>query len=127
MVKRRHAAPTEFAAGTPGRECATPPSLLTPMRLTESAGSDTGVAGEELSEVGGFVEAEAAGDGRHRIVGVGEQALGLQGDAAVDDVLDGLPGGGGAGAGEGFDAAAEVLCVVGGAAGGGVPAFQFDR
>ncbi|HJP76447.1 MAG TPA: nuclear transport factor 2 family protein [Pseudonocardiaceae bacterium] len=46
-----------------------------------------------------------------------EQALRLQCDAGVHDGLDRLTGGGQAGAGEAFDAVAEPLGIVGGAAG----------
>jgi hypothetical protein len=65
------------------------------VRLPEGTRSLAGVTGEELAEVGGFGKAQATGDGRHRFVGVGEQSLPFQSDSAVDDVFDGLPGGGG--------------------------------
>jgi hypothetical protein len=67
------------------------------------------VAGEELAEVGGFAEPEAAGDHGHGLVGVGEQALRLERDAGVDEVLGRLPCGGRAGAGEGLEGAAQPV------------------
>ncbi len=66
-------------------------SLLTLVRLAEGTGGDTGVAGEELAEVGGFGETQAAGEGRHRFVGVGEQAPGLQATRPSMTCLTGWP------------------------------------
>jgi len=94
------------------------------MGAAEVPWGAAGMAGEELPEVGGFREAEAAGDECDRCIGVRRQPLGLQGDPCVDDLLDGLAGGGQAGAGEGLDGVAQAPCVVLGAACAGVGAFE---
>jgi RimJ/RimL family protein N-acetyltransferase len=70
------------------------------------------------------VNGEAARDGGHRLVCVREQALGLERHARVDDLLDRLPGGRQAGAGEGLDAVPEEPGVVLGAPGRCIGAFE---
>ncbi len=52
------------------------------MGLPEGTRRDAGVAAEELAEVGGFGETQAAGDRRHRLVGVGEQIV-ARGDSRL--------------------------------------------
>ncbi|WP_319690653.1 hypothetical protein [Streptomyces sp. ME19-01-6] len=55
---------------------------------------------------------------------MGEEPLGLEGDAGIDGLFGGLPGGGPADAGEGFDDVAQAVGIVLGAPGGGVGALQ---
>lgn len=82
------------------------------------------MAGEELGEVRRFGEVQAAGDRGDRLIGVREQALSLQRDAGVDDLLHRLAGGGKAGASQRLDGVAELAGVVLGTPGAGVGGLE---
>src|SRR5690349_9695713 len=94
------------------------------MAAAEVARRRAAVPGEELAEVGGLAEAQAAGDHGYGLVGVREQALRLERDAGVDEVLGWLPGRGRAGAGEGLDRAAQPPGIVLGAAAARIAALK---
>lgn len=96
-----------------GSATATPwPGSAAAVGAAPAAGRQAGLTLEEGSEVRGVGEADVLGAAGSGQVGVGEQPLGLQQDAPVEELLGAQAGGGAGGAGEGAPVIAEGLRVV---------------